>query len=136
MRANVSAWVIGIGCQRGVSVEQIRAAVFAALDNQPITNVRTLASIDRKHDETALLEFAALHHLPIEFFSKERLAIVQMPASEQVRALIGIDGVCEPCALLASRDGRIVRPKIAMNGVTVAIAEDKSNQQTDNERTR
>jgi cobalt-precorrin 5A hydrolase len=132
----MSAWVIGIGCRRGVSGEQIHAAVLAALGNQPITNLRALASIDRKHDETALLEFAALHHLPIEFFSKERVALVQMPASEQVRALIGIDGVCEPCALLASRDGRIVRPKIAMNGVTVAIAEDKPNQQPDNERTQ
>jgi cobalt-precorrin 5A hydrolase len=131
----VSAWVIGIGCRRGVSVAQIHAAFFAALGNEPLSNVRALASIEDKRDETALLEFAALHHLPIEFFAKERVAQVRTRASEQVRALIGIDGVCEPCALMASRNGRIVRPKIVMDGVTVAIAEDHSNQQTDNERT-
>jgi cobalt-precorrin 5A hydrolase len=131
----VSAWVIGIGCRRGVSVGQIHAAVFAALGVEPLSNVRALASIDGKRDETALLEFAALHLLPIEFFPKERVAQVRTRASEQVRALIGIDGVCEPCALLASLNGRIVRAKIVMDGVTVAIAEDNPIQQTDNERT-
>ncbi len=123
----MSTWVIGIGCRRGVSVEQIHAAVFTALGVASITKVRALASIDDKQDETALLEFAALHHLPIAFFSKERVAQVPTCASEQVRTLIGVDGVCEPCALLASRHGRIVRAKIALDGVTVAIAEDKPN---------
>jgi cobalt-precorrin 5A hydrolase len=131
----VSAWVIGIGCRRGVSVGQIHAAVFAALGDETITNVRALASIDHKRHETALLEFAARHHLPTEFFSKVRVASVQVPVSDHLRALIGIDGVCEPCALLASRDGRIVRPKIVMDGVTVAIAEDNPKQQTNHERT-
>ena len=131
----MSAWVIGIGCRRGVSIGQIDAAVRAALGNEPITHVRGLASIDGKKDETALLEFAALHHLPIEFFSKDRVSQVETRASERVRTLIGVDGVCEPCALLASRDGRIVRPKIAVDGVTIAIAEDNLNQQKDNERT-
>ncbi|WP_375507673.1 cobalamin biosynthesis protein, partial [uncultured Caballeronia sp.] len=55
--------MIGIGCRRGVSIGQIDAAVCAALGNEPITHVRALASIDGKQDETALLEFAALHHL-------------------------------------------------------------------------
>jgi len=45
------------------------------------------------------------------------------------------NGVCERCALLASRDGRIIVPKIVADGVTVAIAEDNPKQQTDNERT-
>ncbi|KQR73993.1 hypothetical protein ASG35_19450 [Burkholderia sp. Leaf177] len=131
----MSAWVIGIGCRRGVSVAQIHAAVFAALGHESLSNVRALASIEDKRDETALIEFAALHHLPIEFLAKERVAQVHTCVSEQVRALIGIDGVCEPCALLASRNGRIVRSKIALDGVAVSIAEDNSIQQTDNERT-
>jgi cobalt-precorrin 5A hydrolase len=135
----MSAWVIGIGCRRGVSVEQIHAAVFAALGTRPLASARALASIDTKKDETALLEFAARHSLPLHFFSKQRIAQVETSASERVQALLGIDGVCEPCALLASHNGRIIVPKTATDGVTVAIAEDdlKSpiRQPTDNERT-
>jgi cobalt-precorrin 5A hydrolase len=131
----MNTWVIGIGCRRGVRVEQIHAAVFAALGARPFANVRALASIDSKKDETALIEFAARHGLPLQFFSKRHIAQIETSASERVQTLIGIDGVCEPCALLASRDGRIIVPKIVADGVTVAIAEDNPKQQTDNERT-
>jgi cobalt-precorrin 5A hydrolase len=133
--AIVSTWVIGIGCRRGVSVEQIHAAVFAALGTRPLASTRALASIDSKKDETALLEFAAGQGLPLQFFSKQHIAQIGTGASERVQALLGIDGVCEPCALLASHNGRIIVPKTVTGGVTVAIAEDDPNQQTDNERT-
>jgi cobalt-precorrin 5A hydrolase len=132
----MSAWVIGIGCRRGVSVEQIHAAVFAALGSRTLINVRALASIDSKQDETALIEFAARHGLPLQFFSKQDIARIETSASERVQALVGVDGVCEPCALLASRDGRIIVPKIVVDGVTVAIAEDNLKQQTENEITQ
>ncbi|WP_213762195.1 cobalamin biosynthesis protein [Caballeronia sp. dw_19] len=131
----MSTWVIGIGCRRGVSVEQIHAAVFAALGTRPLASIRALASIDSKKDETALLEFATHHGLPLQFFSKRDIAQVETSMSGRVQALLGIDGVCEPCALLASRNGRIIVPKRVTDGVTVAIAEDGSEQQTDNERT-
>jgi cobalt-precorrin 5A hydrolase len=135
----MSTWVIGIGCRRGVRVEQIHAAVFAALGTRPLASARALASIDSKKDETALLEFAARHGLPLQFFSKQRVAQVETSTSERVQALLGIDGVCEPCALLASRNGRIIVPKRVTGGVTVAIAEDdlgqQIKQQTDNQRT-
>lgn len=131
----MSEWVIGIGCRRGVSVEQIHTAVFAALGTRALINVRALASIDSKQDETALIEFAARHGLPLHFFSKQHIEQVETSASERVQALIGVDGVCEPCALLASRDGGIVVPKIVVDGVTVAIAEDNLKQHTDYEET-
>jgi cob(I)alamin adenosyltransferase len=129
----MSTWVIGIGCRRGVSVEQIHAAVFAALGTRPLASIRALASIDSKNDETALLEFAARHGLPLQFFSKQRVAQIGTGASERVQALLGIDGVCEPCALLASRNGRIIVPKTVTGGVTVAIAEDTGGDTAEDE---
>ncbi|WP_158933793.1 cobalamin biosynthesis protein [Burkholderia sp. S171] len=135
----MSTWVIGIGCRRDVSVEQIHAAVFGALGTRPVASTRALASIDSKKDEAALLEFAARHGLPLQFFSKQDIAQVETSTSERVQALLGIDGVCEPCALLASRNGRIIVPKRVTDGVTVAIAEDdlgqEIKQQTDNQGT-
>ena len=45
-------------------------------------------------------------------------------ASAWVREKVGVDGVCEPCALLATFRGRLILPKTALNGVTVAIVEE------------
>jgi cobalt-precorrin 5A hydrolase len=118
--------VIGIGCQRGVSVTQIEAAIFAALAHRPLEQVRMMASIESRSDETSLLEFAARHDLPLGFFSRDRLAQVNTNTapSAKVQELIGIGGVCEACALLASYNGHLIIPKVVFDGVTVAIAAD------------
>jgi cobalt-precorrin 5A hydrolase len=116
--------VIGIGCRRGVSAEQIQVAVMAALEHRPIEDVRMMASIDSKADEAGLLEFAARHALPLSYFSGDQLAQVDTAPSAKVRELIGIGGVCEACALLASHVGHLIIPKLVVDGVTVAIASD------------
>jgi cobalt-precorrin 5A hydrolase len=36
-----------------------------------------------------------------------------------------VDGVCEPCALIAATRGRLLLPKNALGGVTVAIVQDR-----------
>jgi cobalt-precorrin 5A hydrolase len=115
---------IGIGCRRGVSVEQIQAAVLKALGPRPLEQIRAIASIESKAHEAGLLEFAARHDLPLVLFSREQLARIDTAASAKVYEHIGIGGVCEACALLASRGGRIISPKLAVDGVTVAIASD------------
>jgi cobalt-precorrin 5A hydrolase len=45
--------------------------------------------------------------------------------SEWVRQSVGLDGVCEPCALIASVRGRLVVPKTTLDGVAVAIVADE-----------
>jgi cobalt-precorrin 5A hydrolase len=115
---------IGIGCRRGVSATQIQAAVFAALAHRPLERVRMMASIESKADEAGLLEFAARHGLPLSYFSRDQLTQVDIAPSAKVREHIGIDGVCEACALLASYDGHLIIPKVVFDGVTVAIASD------------
>jgi len=41
-----------------------------------------------------------------------------------VQQNVGLPGVCEPCALIASPRGKLIRAKIALNGVAVAVVED------------
>jgi cobalt-precorrin 5A hydrolase len=123
--------VLGIGCRRGVSVEEIEAAVrcaLQALHTHSLANVRAVASIEGKSDEAALLAFCERHRLPLQLFTAQRIADVEAnsPASAPVQKHLGVGGVCEPCALLASRDGRIVVPKTIVDDVTVAIAADRS----------
>nr|WKF61142.1 hypothetical protein HUO10_005669 [Paraburkholderia busanensis] len=99
----------------------MRAALGASLRIEQIASV---ASIDSKAHEAGLLEFCARHALPLVFFSREQIAALPVStASAAAQAHLGVDGVCEPCALLAAGDGaRLVAGKTIHEGVTVAIA--------------
>jgi cobalamin biosynthesis protein CbiG len=126
---------VGIGCRLHSPAEQIEAAVRAALGAHSFDEIRSVASLDTKAHETGLLEFCARHALPLTFFSLDQIA--SMPVAEPsaaVREHLGVDGVCEPCALLAATAGlgepgalnadraRLVVRKTVHAGVTVAIA--------------
>ena len=120
--------VIGIGCRRGVSAKQINAAVQAALKqaSRPLSAVREIATIDLKAGEPGLVRWCRQHDLPLRIFSRQTVAgrpWVTQP-SAWVKKNIGVDGVCEPCALLASHNGILIHPKTAFAGVTVAIVEE------------
>lgn len=118
--------VVGIGCRRNVSGEQIEAAVLHALGNRSLGDVRELATIDLKADEPGLLAFCELHGIPLRVLASatvEARPWVTIP-SDWVRQNVGLDGVCEPCALIASARGKLIVPKTALNGVAVAVAED------------
>ncbi len=127
MRARL---VVGIGCRRGVSADDIECAVRAALGNTlAFENIACVASIDAKRDEARLLAFGAQHGLPLRFLGAHDIASMPGALSPQaLRHLKNVSGVCEPCALLASNGGRLVVGKIIMDGVTVAIARTSSNQ--------
>jgi cobalt-precorrin 5A hydrolase len=115
---------LGIGCRRGTPLEQIDAAVRDALDTHSIDEILTVATVDSKADEPGLLAFCARYGLTLQTFSLARIA--SAPAtptpSAAVRTLTGVDGVCEPCALLAAPAGRLITRKRVHGGVTVAIA--------------
>ncbi|MEM5386327.1 cobalamin biosynthesis protein [Paraburkholderia phymatum] len=117
--------IVGIGCRRGVSAEQIEAAVRDALgDMLPFDALDAVATIDAKAGETGLVAFCARHALPLRTFTREQIAALdaRTDASQAVREHMGVDGVCEPCALLATQNGRLLVRKRARDGVTVAIA--------------
>nr|WP_321902645.1 cobalamin biosynthesis protein [Paraburkholderia tropica] len=129
---------IGIGCRQGVSVAQIEAAVQAALGAWPLANVRAVATLDAKTAEPALRAFCAAHGLPLRGFTREQVqatarqaASASASASDSMAdsapsaaalARFGVPGVCEPCARLAADGGALLRGKLALDGVTVALA--------------
>jgi cobalamin biosynthesis protein CbiG len=117
--------ILGLGCRRGVSAEQIEAAVRDALGSTlSFDAIGAVATVDTKADEPGLLAFCAQHALPLRTFTRDEIAAlgVATHASAIVREHMGVDGVCEPCALLAAPNGRLLAPKRARDGVTVAIA--------------
>ena len=121
--------VVGIGCRKGVSEEQVEKAVRLALTKvgaSDFAGVRELATVDLKANEPALIEFSQRHGIPLRVIAKHQIesrAWVSQP-SEWVRQSVGLDGVCEPCALIASVRGRLAVPKITLDGVAVAVVAD------------
>ncbi|TAK63930.1 cobalamin biosynthesis protein [Methylobacter sp.] len=118
--------VIGIGCRKGVAAEQITAAVQQALGKRQLNEVREVATIDLKANEPGLVEFCGQHDLPLRILASATVAArpwVTKP-SDWVQQNVGLPGVCEPCALIAGTRGKLIVPKITLNGVAVAVVED------------
>jgi cobalt-precorrin 5A hydrolase len=118
--------IVGIGCRKNVTAEQIAAAVLQALAERQLNEVRELVTIDLKANEPGLLNFCNQHDLPLRVLASA--IVVARPwatqASGWVQQNVGLPGVCEPCALIASPRGKLIVPKMALNGVTVAVVED------------
>jgi cobalt-precorrin 5A hydrolase len=118
--------VVGIGCRKGVAAGQIAAAIYQALGERQLSEVRELATIDLKANEPGLVEFCEQHDLPLRVLASETVAARPWATkvSDWVQQNVGLPGVCEPCALIASSRGRLIVPKMALNGVAVAVVED------------
>ena len=125
-------FVLGIGCRKGVPVERIEAAVLLALNGRSLQQIREIATVDLKAEEPGLQAFCAAHDIPLKVFSHATLAARAWcgKPSEWVRKNIDLDGVCEPCALVACSRGELVVPKTTLDGVAVAIAQDLNGEWT------
>ncbi|MBI3897192.1 MAG: cobalamin biosynthesis protein [Gammaproteobacteria bacterium] len=120
--------VVGIGCRKGATVEQIERAVRQALGTRDISEIREAATITLKADEPGLREFCQQQGIPLRVIATDDVAArawVTQP-SEWVKKNVGVDGVCEPCALIASPRGKLLVAKMALDGVTVAVVEDRA----------
>lgn len=121
---------LGIGCKRNTPKENIENAVFRTLEAEKICfeAIQTVASIDVKRDEIGLLEFCQMQKFPLSFYSAEELMALsgEFTSSAFVRANVGTDNVCERAAVLAAGDcAKLIVKKNCLNGVTVAIAQEK-----------
>jgi len=118
--------VLGIGCRKDVPVDRIEAAVLLALNGYSLNQVREIATVDLKANEPGLQAFCAAHDIPLRVFSHATLAARAWcgKPSEWVRKNINLDGVCEPCALVACARGKLIVPKTTLDGVAVAVVWD------------
>ncbi len=119
---------LGLGCRRGTEEETIRAAVEGTLEQAEIdpAAVKCAASIDLKKDEAGLLAFCEHKGWPVSFYTAEELKALpgDFTPSAFVAQVTGVDNVCERAALMGA--DRLILHKTAVNGVTVALAAEKS----------
>lgn len=98
-------FTVGFGCDRGVLLETLRAALQAALEaaGARADQVVAAASITLKKDEVALIALAEENGWPLHFYEAHELAAVEVPhPSETVRRYTGTPSVSEAAALLAA----------------------------------
>lgn len=121
--------VLGIGCNRGTPVDEIATFVTQHLTTLSLSpkSVCCIASVAAKRDETGLIEYAKSLRVPLRCFDNEELNRVAVPSppSEHALAAVGVYGVAEPAAILASGGGRLLLEKVKSTNVTLAIAEVK-----------
>ncbi|WP_343031983.1 cobalamin biosynthesis protein [Pandoraea capi] len=128
---------LGIGFRQGVTTAQIEAAVLAALGARSLAEVATLATLDKKASDPALVRFCERHGICLAGYAPAQIdacldAHPQLSRSDTVLAHVGVRAVCEPCALLASSGGTLLAKKYADDGITVAIAETTTIAASDN----
>ncbi|HUL30133.1 MAG TPA: cobalamin biosynthesis protein [Thermodesulfobacteriota bacterium] len=118
--------IVGVGCRKGTSHEEILKAIDQALEQCESSreDIRCVATIDLKGGEPGLRE-ACLHlGLPLKIVPIDHIRNFDGPyqRSSFVKGKIGVEGVSEPCALLAGRRTKLIVPKLKQGGVCVAIA--------------
>lgn len=119
--------IVGIGCRRGTSKEQIKTAVTESCRRieQPVERISLIASVDIKSKERGLLEFAESIDRKILFFNAETLQRTinkyNLSESEFVKNTVGVGNICEAAALSCVERGRVALSKSKFDGVTVAL---------------
>ena len=125
---------LGVGCERDTSLSLIERAVATALQDAGLAEeaVAGLSTIDRKGDETALLQLAKQREWPLRLHTAAELASITVPTpSPVVQAEMGTASVAEAAALRAAGpEAQLRLPKRIdkagpneQGAVTVAIAE-------------
>jgi len=119
---------LGIGCRKGIHETVVKEVVTEVLEEYGIyqESVRQIASIDLKKEEKGILALADSLGVPFVTYSATELLEVEaeedFQESEFVRQVTGVGNVCERAALKGAGVRRLLIPKTACDGVTVAAA--------------
>jgi cobalt-precorrin 5A hydrolase len=115
--------VVGIGARGGVTRSEVMDAVKNALSeiSACIGDVRFFASAIIKENEAGMIDAAASFGKELKFVSHEQINSIRPPTFSKARVL-GLNGVCEPAALLLSEEKKLLLKKRIYGNVTIAIA--------------
>lgn len=120
-----SGIVVGAGCSRGCSAEELLTLIDGALAAAGAagTPVTALATVDAKGAEPGLLEAARRRGWPVRTHPAAALAAVAVPTPSAVVARhVGTPSVAEAAALLTAGSRVLLAPKRRSAHATCALA--------------
>ncbi|MCF6266220.1 MAG: cobalamin biosynthesis protein [Desulfuromusa sp.] len=120
--------IVGIGCRKGKSQQEIIAALTGVLErkNLSLERVRYLATAEVKSAEAGLLAAADSLDIPLRIISSARICSCQreFQSSSFVQQQVDLPAVAEPAALLAGWRTSLIVQKQACRGITIAVAQE------------
>ncbi|MBW8687084.1 precorrin-4 C(11)-methyltransferase [Chitinophaga rhizophila] len=105
---------VGMGCSRDIEPDQLEASVYDQLAQQQlaVAAIKTIGSIDVKHDEVAFIALAEQLGVPFITYSAAALNTQQVVnPSEVVMSKLGVHSVSEAAALLSSGNRNLLLEK-------------------------
>lgn len=114
---------IGIGCRKGIDVEEVTAAIDHALEEAGIVENDVLVYVTtvKKMHEAGLIKAVSARSGNLIFLDDDTIN-AQSGLSPSRASRIGLLGVAEPCALAPSKRKELVAKKKVYGRVTIAIA--------------
>ena len=116
--------VIGMGCNRGTSAEEIEEVIHSTLAelNISIKSVKALCTIELKKDEVGLLEVVNKYDWEFVYYPAEKLntATIEAP-SDTVFKYTGAYGVSEPAVRIYTGAEQLELVKKKSGNVTISV---------------
>jgi cobalt-precorrin 5A hydrolase len=116
--------ILGIGCNRGTSVDEIEQVIQLTLEELSfsIRSVKAVCTIDLKKDELGLLEVTRNHGWEFITYTPEELNTVTVEApSETVYQFTGAYAVSEPAVKLYTGEDKLALVKKKSGNVTISV---------------
>ncbi|WP_431027166.1 cobalt-precorrin 5A hydrolase [Lysinibacillus sp. LZ02] len=117
--------VLGMGCNRGTSLEEIESVILQTLDELQLSikSVKALATIDLKKDEEAFLQVTAKYDWEFVTYTPAQLNEMPLPSpSETVFKYTGAYGVSEPAAMRYAKTTELCLQKKKSGNATISVA--------------
>src|SRR5262245_55827953 len=120
--------VAGIGCKAGASMQEIEAAIGAALSQAGLESgalglIATSAGKAREPGIVAATTKRGLKLAAVAQADLESAAVTTATRSERVLAVTGVPSLSEAAALAAAGPGaRLIAPRVAVGPATCALA--------------
>lgn len=125
-------FTLGIGCKKGKTFSELKEALESVVSKEMLENINSLSSISLKKNEIGLNMLAQFYHWPFITYDAEVLEKVileqdDFSESQFVKEITGVSNVCERSAICtAGKDSSLIIKKTCLNGITVALAEQKN----------
>jgi len=118
-------YIVGIGCRRGVSADEVTDAVLRALKIAGIEreNVLAYTTTVLKRNEEGLIQAVRNLSGNLVFVSDEEINSENPESDSRAEDKIGLKGVAEPSALTLSKRKKIILNKQVFGRVTIAVIE-------------
>lgn len=129
--------VVGMGCRRGVPAGELEQLLINTFQqhNLALKSLRCVATAELKKDEPGINQLADKYGVPVYCFGAEELnqvfqsavsgqpsAVSRPTASAAAHRLLGLWGVSEPAALLASEGKELLVTRVKTARATIAVA--------------